>query len=184
MATAKTTATPAAKSAAASKTAKADPAAAAFSFPEFTAFEMPKFDVPSFDVAKIEMPEMFRDFSQKAVDQAKENYASLKAQAEEATDLVEDTYESARRGALDINMKSLDAMKENTDAVFSFVKSFSAVKSVSEAVELQSAFARERFDAASAQAKELQDTFTKVAEETSAPSKAAFEKGFSAFKAA
>lgn len=181
MATAKSTAP---KTAAAPKAAKTTPEFSAFSLPEFPAFEMPKFDVPSFDASKLEVPEMVREFSQKAVDQAKENYANLKAQAEEATDLVEDTYENARRGALDINMKSLDAMKENTDALFSFVKSFSSVKSVSEAVELQTAFARERFDAASAQAKEIQDTLTKVAEETTAPTKAAFEKGFASFKAA
>ena len=64
------------------------------------------------------------------------------------------------------------------------MKDFMAVKSASEAVELQTAFARERFDAATAQAKDMQSKVTKMTEEASKPMKDAVAKSMDAFKAA
>ena len=169
------------------KTTKAAPAAAAattdakFAFPKF---EMPKFEMPKFELPTAEVPAAFREIAEKSVAQAQAGYAKLKAAAEETTDLIEDTYETARAGVLEYNVKVLDAAKTNADSVFGFAREIMSVKSVSEAVELQTAFARKSFEALTAQVKDLQATAQKVATESSQPVKAAAEKAMKEFKVA
>ena len=131
-----------------------------------------------------DVPEAFRDMAEKGVAQARENYAKVKAAAEEATDVLEESFETARANTLDLSTATMDAAKANIDAGFAFMKDFIAVKSVSEAVELQTAFARERFDASTAQAKDMQAKVTKMTEEASKPVKDAMAKSMEAFKAA
>lgn len=164
---------------------KAAPApAAGFEFPKF---EMPKFEVPSFDIGALpaaEIPAVFRDFAEKAVAQAKVSFGKLKDAAEEATDAIEDSYETARAGLAELNGKSIDAVKANSDATYGFAKSLLAVKTFAEALELQSTFVRQQFEAISAQAKELQDVATKVATEASKPAKEALTKSFETLKSA
>ena len=137
-----------------------------------------------FPMNTADMPEVFRDMAEKGVAQARENYAKVKAAAEEATDLLEEGFETARANTMDLSTATMDAAKANIDATFAFMKDFMAVKSVSEAVELQTAFARERFDAATAQAKDMQSKVTKMTEEASKPMKDAVSKSMDAFKAA
>lgn len=137
-----------------------------------------------FPMSTAEVPEAFRDMAEKGVSQARENYAKVKAAAEEATDVLEESFETARGNTLDLSTAAMDAAKANIDAGFAFMKDFMAVKSVSEAVELQTAFARERFDASTAQAKDMQAKVTKMTEEASKPVKDAMAKSMEAFKAA
>ncbi len=189
-----TTRKPAAKAAAPAAPVAAEPAAkveaapkveavavAGFEFPKFEipGFEMPKLEMPTFDVSGMtagEIPAVFRDFAEKAVTQAKTSFAKLKEAAEEATDAIEDTYETARAGLVEINGKSLDAAKANSDAAYGFAKSLLAVKTFAEAIELQSTFLRQQFEAISAQAKEIQEIAGKVATDTTKPAKEAFAR--------
>ncbi|MEQ8656479.1 MAG: phasin [Hyphomicrobiales bacterium] len=137
-----------------------------------------------FPMATADVPEAFRDMAEKGVAQARDNYAKMKAAAEEATDVLEESFETARGNTLDLSTAAIDAAKANIDAGFAFMKDFMAVKSVSEAVELQTAFARERFDASTAQAKDMQVKVTKMTEEATKPVKDAMTKSMDAFKAA
>lgn len=137
-----------------------------------------------FDMPKVEMPEAFREMAEKGVEQAKEFYSKMKTAAEETADLIEDSVESARKGAVDFNLKALDAAKANTDAAFEFARKLAAVKTVSEAIELQTAFARERYDAFTAQAKEFTDHAQKLASGSARPFTDAFEKAMKGFKLA
>jgi len=155
----------------ATKTAKAAPAAV---FPDFEAFAMPK----------MEMPAMVREMTEKSIEQARGAYDKVKTAAEDATDLMEDTIETSRQGVVEFNHKAVDAAKANTDATFSFVKDLMAVKTLSEAIELQSTFARSQFDALSAQAKDMQEFATKLTTDVSAPVKEAVEKSMKDIKAA
>jgi len=156
-------------------------AGATFEFPKF---ELPKFEMPKFELPTAEVPAALREMAEKSVEQAKAGYAKMKAAAEEATDLLEDTFETARAGAVEYNTKSLEAVKTNTDATFVFAKEFFAVKTIAEAIELQTAFARKQFEALTAQVKDLQETAKKIATETTAPVKAATEKAMKEFKVA
>ena len=64
-------------------------------------FEMPKFEMPKFDMPKFETPAAFREIAEKGIAQAKENYEKVKNAAEQATDLLENTYSNASKGASD-----------------------------------------------------------------------------------
>ena len=163
---------------------KAAPKADAFAFPSMPNMPtMPTMaNMPN--MANMEVPTAVREIAEKSIAQAKEGYARMKTAAEEATDMLEDSYESSRQGALEINMKALDAAKDTTDATFAFVKDMMAVKSFSEAIEVQTAFARKQFDTSMAQAKEMQELVSKVATEASQPAKDAMTKSFKGIQTA
>lgn len=131
-----------------------------------------------------EVPQMVREMAEKSLTYARESYEKLKSAAEEATDVLEDTYESSRRGLIELQMKALDTAKSNTDSTFSFFKDFLAAKSLSEAIELQTAFTRKQFETIVSQSKEFQELATKLATETGAPMKDAFTKVVKDFKVA
>ncbi|MDQ0317012.1 phasin [Amorphus orientalis] len=131
---------------------------------------------PGFATQNLEIPDTVREMAEQHVERARKSYETLKNAAEEATDMMEDAYENTRQGFVDLNLKALDNAKSNTDRAFSFAKEFVAAKSVSEAVELQTKFAREQFESFSSQMKEMQELTTKLASESSAPMKDAWEK--------
>ncbi|WP_305988054.1 phasin [Roseibium sp. MMSF_3544] len=152
--------------------AKAAPAAAAVTFPDFEAFALPKMEIPA----------AFREVTEQGIENAREAYAKVKNAAEDATDLMEDTFETSRQGVVEFNHKAVDAAKTNADATFNFIKDIMSAKSLAEAIELQSTFARAQFDALSAQTKEMQELATKLGTDVSAPVKEAVEKSFKGLK--
>ena len=161
------------------KTAKpAKPAAAGSAIPAnpFEAFNMP--------MPAVEVPPMFREFAEKSIAQARESYSKMKVAAEEATDMVEDTYETTREGMFAIGVKALDVAKAHSDASFAFAKDLFGAKTFAEVVELQSAFARKQFDALGTQVKELQELTQKFATDASKPVTSQIEKTFKDIKAA
>lgn len=150
--------------------AKAKPAAGAF--------DTPKFDLPKFDFPKMEVPAAFREIAEKGVSQAKESYEKMKAAAEEATDVLEETYATATKGSTEYGLKVLDAARANTNAAFDFFSEFITVKSLSEAVELSTAHARKQFETLTAQTKELASIAQKAANEAGEPIKNGVTKAF------
>ena len=141
-----------------------------------TAFEMPKFELPNFEVPKMEIPAAFRELAEKSVSQAKETYEKMKSAAEEATDVLEDTYATATKGASDYGLKVIEAARANTNAAFDFATQIMTVKSLSEMVELSTAHARSQFETLSGQGKELAALAQKVATDTAEPIKAGVDK--------
>lgn len=135
------------------------------------AFEAPKFDLPKFEMPKFEMPAAFRELAEKGLAQAKENYEKVKSAAEEATDVLEDTYSTASKGYSDLGLKMIEAGRANSNAAFDFYGELLTAKSFAEVVEKSTAYARARFDAVNAQVKEFTETAQKVANESAAPIK-------------
>jgi phasin len=142
-------------------------------------FEIPRFDLPKFEVPKMEVPAAFREFAEKSVTQAKDNWEKMKAATEEASDLIEGSYATASKGAADYGLKLIEAARANTNATFDYAGKLMTVKSLSEAVELSTSHLRKQFDTFSAQSKELTALAQKVAAETTEPIK---ESVTSAFK--
>ena len=102
-------------------TTKAKPKAAAAGFAsEMPKFEIPRFDLPKFEVPKMEVPAAFREFAEKSVTQAKDNWEKMKAASEEASDLIEDSYATASKGAADYGLKLIEVSRANTNAAFDF----------------------------------------------------------------
>src|SRR6185312_2546461 len=141
-------------------------------------FEMPKFDFPKFDMPKMEIPAAFREFAEKAIFQAKENYEKVKAAAEEATDLLESTYTTAAKGYSAHGLKVIENARANTDAAFDLLSEMVTAKSYAEVVEVTSGYLRKQFDVATAQAKDLAEHAQKVASETAEPIKEGFTAAF------
>ena len=145
---------------------------------DFTgAFEAFQMNVPN-----LEVPALFRETAEKTVSQAKDAYARMKTAAEEASDVAEETYETARDSAISVSLKALEITKANADASFAFYKDFFGAKTVADAIELQTAFARKQFDAFAGQVKEMQEATQKAATEMAKPSRTAFEKALKDYK--
>ena len=137
-----------------------------------------KFEAPKFDARTAEVPEAFRDMAEKGVEQAKEGYARIRSAAEEATDLAEDTYLTATRGATEFNLKAIEALRANVNANFDYARELLAAKSFSEAVELSATHMRKQFETLTAQTKDFSSLAQKVAAETSEPIKSSVSKNF------
>jgi phasin len=177
---------PAAKKAAPKTAAKAAPKAPAAK--QATAakdiFAMPSFEMPNMDLSAQMMPEMVRDMAEKGVAKVRENYDTVRVAAEEQNAAVEKSLDTAREAGMELNKKALDAAQANVEAGFNFFRDILTVKSVGDAIELQTSFARSQFDAVSAQAKDFQETVNKGAQEIAAPVQEAINKNLDAIKAA
>jgi len=143
-----------------------------------SAFEMPSFELPKFDMPKMEVPAAFRDMAEKSISQAKDTYEKMKAAAEEATDMLEDTYATATRGVSDYGLKVIEVARVNTNAQFDFASELFTVKSMAEVVELYTAHARKQFETLTAQTKELTALAQKIATESVEPMKEGVNKAF------
>jgi phasin len=141
-------------------------------------FEIPRFALPKFEVPQMEVPAAFREIAEKSVTQAKDNWEKIKAATEEATDLIEDSYATASRGAADYNLKLIEAARANTNAHFDYAGQLLGAKSLSEAVELSTAHLRKQFDILSTQTKELTALAQRVATDTVEPLKESVNSAF------
>jgi phasin len=150
--------------------AKAKPATA-FEAPKF---ETPKFEMPKFDVPKFEVPTAYREFAEKGISQAKENYDKFKSAAEEATDVLEDTYATASKGAATYGQKVIETARANANAAFDFYGELFSAKSYSDVLEISTAYMHKQFDTLTAQSKDLAACAQQVATETAEPLKAGF----------
>ena len=155
-------------------------AAPAFEAPKFEMpkFEMPKFEIPKFDMPSMEMPAAFREFAEKGIAQAKDNYEKVKSAAEQATDALEETYSTASKGCSDYGLKLIETARTNSNAAFDLVTDIATAKSYAEVVEKATSFWRAQFDTYTAQAKELSEQAQKIATETAEPLKTSASKVF------
>jgi len=138
----------------------------------------------AFDYPKFEVPEMVRSFSEQGVNQTREAYGRMKAATEEATGVMEESMGTARETVREVQFKTLDLAKANADATFDFFRQLLAVNSVADAFQLQTSFARERFEAFVDYSKDVQPTLTRVGAEATKPAKVLFDRALSQAKAA
>jgi phasin len=139
-------------------------------------------EFPSFDASKA--TDQIRAFAEKGVEQSKEAYAKLKTGAEETQKALESTYETAKTVSNDLSLKTISALRANAEAGFSHLEALIGAKSLSEVVELQTAFLRKRVEMTVEQTKDLQSLTTKAATDVSKPVKDAFEKTLKELKVA
>src|SRR6185503_19600494 len=99
-------------------------------------FETPKFAMPKFDIPNVEVPPAFREFAEKGLTQAKENYEKMKSAAEEATSVLEETYANASKGAADYGLKVVENARINSNAAFDLYGALLGAKTFAEVVEL------------------------------------------------
>jgi phasin len=136
--------------------------------------ETPKFEAPKFDIPTLEVPAAFREFAEKGLAQAKQNYEKVKTFAEDATDAIEDSYANASKGASDYGLTVIAHSRANTNATFDMLGALMGAKSYAEAVELSSTYVRQQFETLVTQAKELNAVLQKAGTETFEPIKDGF----------
>lgn len=123
----------------------------------------------AFTSGAIEAPAAFRDFAEKGISQAKDNYEKLKSAAEEAGSVFETTCGSLTKGATDYGLKLIDTARTNSNATFDYIAELVMAKSPSEVVELSTTHARKRVEAFTAQMHELTELAQKVVTDTTEP---------------
>jgi phasin len=139
-------------------------------------------EFPSFDTSKA--TDQFRAFAEKGVEQSKEAYAKLKTGAEETQKALESSFETVKAVSSDLSLKTISVLRTNAEVGFSHLEALVAAKTLSEVVELQTAFLRKRVEMGVEQAKDFQATATKAAEDVTKPMKTAFEKAMKELKVA
>ena len=147
-----------------------------------TATSAEMFEFPAFDMTK--MADGYREMADKSVNQSKENYAKVKAVAEDATKAIEATMESAQAGTVELSLKAIDAARGNVEHSLSHMEALLGVKSVAQMIELQTGYFRKQAEMMADQAKTMQEAARKLAEDVSKPAKTVAEKAMSEIKAA
>jgi phasin len=135
-------------------------------------------EIPKFDLPNMEMPEAFREMTEKGVAHAKDTYEKAKAAAEQATDLLKNTYTIAAKSSTDYNLKVLEIARTNTSSAFDYAQELLGVTSPAELVELSTAHARKQCEAMTAQTKELAALAQKATAEIAEPLKTGVTKAF------
>ena len=118
-------------------------------------------------------------FTEQAAAQSKENLDKMGAAAQDATNLVKDTYSASMKGAQDYNAKLIELARINTEAAFGYAQQLSRVKSPAEFMELTTKYAREQFEAMAEQTRELAAFAQKMTLEAADPLKSRATKAFS-----
>lgn len=139
-------------------------------------------EFPSFDASKA--TDQIRAFAEKGVEQSKEAFAKIKTGAEDAQKALESTLETVKSASSDLSLKSIAAMRATAEVNFAHLEALVGAKSLSEVVELQTAFLRKRVEMTVEQVKDFQAASTKVAEEVTKPMKNVFEKAMKELKVA
>lgn len=139
-------------------------------------------EFPTFDAHPA--ADQFRAFAEKGIEQSKDAFNRFKAGAEGTQKALEASYESAKAVTSQLSQKSLSAMRANTELTFSHLEALMGVKSLSDFVEIQSAFVRKQYELAMTQAKDMQTASSKGAEDVAKPMKDIVEKAWTELKVA
>jgi phasin len=110
--------------------------------------------------------------------QTQSKYSQMKSAADEAAHALETSYATIKNGAVELNVKSLEALRATADANFAFFKSVFAVKSPSDYVMLHSEFTRKQIEMMTAHTKAFGELAQKVVVDTVEPIKAQVAKTF------
>ena len=124
------------------------------------------------------MQEHLREATEKGLGDSRATYARLKTVAEDANQSLETGYAVALEGVAAIGAKSVDVLRSNTEAGLDFFKALVSVKTLTEALEVQSSHMRKQFEMLTTQGKDLAALAQKVANDTTAPLKANVGKVF------
>src|ERR1700722_11123628 len=136
--------------------------------------EFPMVDVPKLEAHAAQATAAFREFAEKGLSQAKDNYAKMKTAAEEATTIMETTYANASKGAADYGLKLVEMARVNSNATFDFMAELLGARTLAQVVEISTAHTRKQIEQLTTQAKELSTLAQKVATHTAEPIKDGF----------
>jgi len=138
--------------------------------------QTPAAPVQNFAEQAEETPEALRAYAEKTIAQMRESYAQARESLEDATRALEAALEQAGKGTSEFNVKVMEMAQNNVNSGFDFARKLASARTQAEAVELQTAFVRQQFDAAKAQAEEIQQLAARVATDASQPIQQQFSR--------
>ena len=139
-------------------------------------------EFPTFDASQA--TDQMRAMAEKGVEQTKEAYAKMKDGAETTQKALEETFEAARTSGNEMSLKSIAAMRAGSEANLSHMEALIGAKSLSDVMELQTAFLRKQMEMTVEHAKELQALSTKSFEDVAKPMRSLVEKSMKELKVA
>jgi phasin len=131
-----------------------------------------------FDMPKTATPQTLHQFAENGAAQVKASYEKMSAATAEASNLIQNSYTTATKGAVEYNAKLIEIACANANAAFDYAREVNGVKSPAQFLEVTTEHARKRFGVFSEQAKELAALAQKVASEAAEPLKAGVTKAF------
>jgi phasin len=134
-------------------------------------FKMPLFGFPG-----IELPGAFGELAEQGIARAKEGCEKIKAASEETTEALREIYSSNASSATDYGLKVFEISNANTASAIDFFVHLLDSKSATDVVSLSVEQARNAFDTATDQNRELWALAQKLATEAGEPVKKHFAK--------
>lgn len=155
----------------ATKAASAAPETAA---PETAANEA------AFDLAKgmdpAKMVETMRSLAEQGLERNKLFLDQLRANSDQMRESMQAGVDTAQQHSSKMSAAAVDAMRQQAEMTFGHLEKMMSVKTLSDAVELQTEFLRKQAELAVAGAKDFQSMASSAAEDMSKPMKDAAEK--------
>jgi phasin len=103
---------------------------------------------------------------------------AAKSRAAETAHALEGSFNAASKSLQVFSAKAMEAYQANAAASMDYMKALSGVRTVSEAIALQSEHMRKQYESLTSQAKELTSLAQQVAADAAGPLKDQFGKGF------
>ena len=126
--------------------------------------------------APLASPDAARAFTTQAMERTRAGFERYVSFASETADLVAEGYKSAAEDWVEANLKMIDAARDHVKAAVDAARTILGAASLSDAMETQTAFVRERFNANLAQANDMAVTARRVANDTAQPARELFQK--------
>lgn len=123
------------------------------------------------------IPEGVRALAEKTVTQTRDAYGRSLDAFDASLTTFERSFDAAGQGAAAFNRKIVDIARRNIDASFDLAGSLAGAKTLTDVVELQSAFLRKQFGVLRAQAEEVRALSTKVTADAAEPIKSQMARG-------
>jgi phasin len=116
-----------------------------------------------------EIPPEMRNLAEQSVEQAKKAVDGFILAAHQAVGALEEHAAAAQAGAKDVGRKAMTFAEQNVASSFDFAQRLVRAKDTQEVMRLQSEFIRSQLETLSQQARELGETATRAAADTSTP---------------
>lgn len=124
------------------------------------------------------MQEQLRLGAEKSVEQLRTQYATLKGNAETATDKLEESIAAAQAGTRAFQTKVLDIFRAQSDANFTHVRTLFAATTLTDALKIQQDFVKAQAESLQEQTRALTELAQKVTQDIAEPVKASISASF------
>jgi phasin len=116
-----------------------------------------------------EIPEAVRAAAERGVKQMRAAYDAMRSATEQAGGLIEESCGVTSRGLHELGLQFVEAARAQANASFDFAGALIGARSPSQALELQTAYARQQFETATTQTKDFAATATRLVADGAKP---------------